>query len=264
MQNSARIWAAVIGVAIVAIIVIVLLQKPTTSSNSDVTASTTEETSTTSTTTRNGVTGTGDFSVSGDTVNLKIPDYRAPINYSSSIQADVKAALSSAATKIEAKLASNQLDLESWINLGIVRKMAGDYSGAEKAWIFVTQAAPTNAIAYANLGDLYQNFIKDYPKAEKNYLTEIKLSPKDEGVYLNLYTMYANQYKQTTTAAEDILKKGVAAMPDSIALHIQLARYYKGKGDVADAKAQYDAAIQAANKNGQSAVASQIQGEENQ
>jgi Tfp pilus assembly protein PilF len=264
MQNSARIWAAVIGVAIVILIVFALLQKPAAAPATDTTASSTSGTSATGTTTRNGVTGTGDFSVTGDTIDLNIPDFRAPINFSSSIQADVKAALESTATKLEAKLTADSLDLESWVNLGVVRKMGGDYAGAEKAWLFVTQAAPNNPLAYANLGDLYQNFIKNYPKAEKNYLTEIKLSPKDEGAYLNLYTMYANQYKQGTSAAEDILKKGIAALPDSVALHVQLARFYKAKNDTTDARVQYDAAIAAANKAGQGAVALQIQAEENQ
>jgi Tfp pilus assembly protein PilF len=76
--------------------------------------------------------------------------------------------------------------------------------------------------------------------------------------------MNANFYKQGTSAAEDILKKGAAAIPDSVDIHVQLARYYKAKGDAADAKTQYDAAIGAANKNGQPAVATQLQTEENQ
>jgi hypothetical protein len=260
MQNSLRIFAGIIIIVILALIGLAFFQKQN-GSGSPVSTSTPEITSTTS---QNGVTGTGNFQVTGDTVNITVPDFRAPLKFSPDIQADVKAALQNAAIKLQAKLATDSLDLGSWINLGTIRKMGGDYTGAEKAWLFVTQAAPSNPLAYSNLGDLYENFIKNYPKAEQSYLTELKLNPKDEGTYLNLYTMYANMYKQGTSAAEDILKKGVAAIPNSVNLHVQLARYYKGKGDKADAKKEYDAAIAAANKAGQSAVASELQAEENQ
>jgi Flp pilus assembly protein TadD len=260
MQNS-RTWAAMIGIVIVILIVLALLQRP---AGAPSTTSTSTQNTASSTATQNGVTGSGEFQVTGDTVNISVPDFRSTLKFSPSIQSDVKTALQNAANTLEGRLATNSFDLASWINLGTVRKMAGDYTGAEQAWTFVTKAAPTNSIAYNNLGDLYANFIKNYPKAEQAYLTAIKISPNDEAPYINLYQMYTNFYKKGTSAAEDILKKGIVAVPDSTSLHVELARYYKSKGDSADAKTQYDAAIAAANKSGQSAAASQLQVEENQ
>jgi cytochrome c-type biogenesis protein CcmH/NrfG len=258
MQNSIRTWTVIIAVVVLAFIVFALMQHTGSTASPAATATTT------ATSTQNGVTGTGNFQVTGDTVSLTVPDFRASIQFSPNIQSDVKTALQNDANKLKSKLSANSFDLESWISLGTLREMGGDYKGAETAWLFVTQAAPTNAIAFSNLGNLYQNFLKDYPKAEQAFLTAIKISPTDESLYINLYTMYANQYKQGTTAAGDILKKGVAAVPDSVNLHVELARYYKAKGDKADAKVQYDAAIAAANKSGQSATAAELQTEENQ
>ena len=259
MKNT-RVWTVIIGIVIVVLIVFALVQRL---ASAPVTTATSTAT-TASTTSKSGVSGSGEFQVTGDTVNITVPDFSSPLKFSPGIQADVKKALQNAANTLKGRLYANSLDLESWINLGTVRKMAGDYTGAEQAWIFVTKAAPTNPIAYNNLGDLYENFLKNYPKAEAAYLNAIKVSPKDESPYLNLYTMYANQYKQDSTAAMDILLKGISAVPDSVNLHIQLARYYKAKGDATDAKAQYDAAIAAANKTGQTSVAQSIQTEENQ
>lgn len=258
MQNSNRTWAIIIGLIILVLIGVALLQRPQASSS----VSTTDTSTATSTTSHDGVTGSGDFTVSGgDTTTIDIPDFRAPIQFSQSISADVKTALQKSAAIVEGRLAKDSLDLKSWIDLGIVRKMGGDYKGAETAWLFVAKTAPTNPIVYNNLGDLYMNFTKEYAKSEKAYLTAIKFDPKNESIYINLYTMYANLYKKGTSAAEDILKKGIAALPDSVNLRVTLARFYKAAGSTNAAKIQYDAAIAAANKAGQTAVATELQAE---
>jgi tetratricopeptide (TPR) repeat protein len=263
MQNTNKIWAAAIAVIVIALIAIAFLQRPTISAPATNNSTTTPATATT---TIGGITASGDFAVSPDvdTVELQIPDFRAPLKFSPDTQADVKAALQNAANTLIGRIADNGFDLEAWINLGTVRKMAGDYRGAETAWKFVTQAAPKNSIAYNNLGDLYANFLKDYPKAEQAYLTAIKYNPAEAGAYRDLSVLYAHLYKKGTTAAEDILKKGVAAAPDSVDLHVLLARYYREAGRASDAKVQYDAAIAAALKAGQSGVAEQLRTESNQ
>ena len=242
-----------------ALIGVALMQRPQTS------PTTNTATSTSTGATHDGVTADGGFTVSGDsTVTLDMPDFRAPIQFSQNISADVKQALQKAAKTLGDRLAKDSLDLKSWVDLGAVHKMGGDYKGAEAAWKFVTQAAPTNSIVYNNLGDLYMNFTKEYTKSEKAYLEAIRLSPTDESPYMNLYAMYTNFYKKGTSAAEDILKKGVAAVPDSVNLHVQLARFYKTAGNASAAKPQYDAAIAAAKKAGQEAVAAEIQTEARQ
>lgn len=261
MQNLPKTWATVLAILILCVIGVALIQSATKIPLETETATTT----TTATSSINNGSQSISETVKEDTVvNLDIPDYLSPIQFSTNIQADVKVALQNAATNLRNKLASDPFDLKSWINLGTLRKIGEDYSGAEKAWIFVTQAAPKDSTAFSNLGDLYDNFLKNYPKAEQAYLTAIRLSPTIESSYINLHVMYANKYKQSTNAAEEILKKGLTALPDSVPLHIELARFYKAKGDSIKAKEQYDLAIALANKSGQTSLAAQIQSEMNQ
>lgn len=261
MQNSQKTLASVLAILIIGVIIVALFQSSFTAPNQTETATTTA--TATSSKDKEVVSSSVDTKKK-DVVDLNIPDYISPIQFSTNIQADVKLALQNAAANLKDKIAADPFDLKSWINLGTVRKIGEDYVGAEKAWIFVTQAAPTDSIAYSNLGDLYDNFLKNYPKAEQAYLTAIKLSPAIESSYINLHVMYANKYKQSTNAAEEILKKGLTALPESIPLHIELARFYKTKGDTAKSKEQYDLAIALANKSNQTSLAAQIQTEMNQ
>jgi len=216
----------------------------------------------TATTTISGVTGTGSFTVSGDDViDLMPPDFRAPITFSAGISAEVKAAINVRHAQIVSTLSKDTFDLGAWIDLGALRKMAGDYKGAETAWLFVTKAAPNNEIAYNNLGDLYMNFLNDYPKAEAMYLKAIAIDKTLVGSYEALAMLYEHFYKIQTSAAEDILKKGIAANPSSVDLKVQLARYYTNALLKDKARAVYQAAIDAANAQGQSDLVAQIREE---
>lgn len=215
----------------------------------------------TATTTVNGVTGTGSFTVSGDTIDLTPPDFRAPITFAAGTSAEVKAAINARDAQIVAALTKNTFDLGQWIDLGTIRKMAGDYKGAETAWLFVTKASPNNTIAYNNLGDLYMNFLPDYPKAEAMYLKTIAIDKTLVGSYETLALLYEHFYKIQTTAAEDILKKGIAANPASVDLKATLARYYKNALLPAKAKVEYQAAIDTATAQGQTDLAASLRAE---
>ncbi len=116
-------------------------------------------------------------------------------------------------------------NFNAWLDLGFQYKIAGDYNEAGAVWTYLTAIAPQSYIAFANLGDLYQNFLHDFPKAEVNYLQAVKLSPTTIDLYRNLYTLYRYQYKTNTTAAADILVrrlKNNPNNPDLLALQKQL------------------------------------------
>ena len=209
-----------------------------------------------------GITGTGHFKVTmlGDTP--VVPDYKSIIVCQSNIPAAQCTQMQSQAVIFEQRIAKNVQDQMAWINLGTVRKVAGDYQGAIKAWQYIAKLYPTNPTAFANLADTYANFIKDYSKAETNYLTVIKLYPADTSSYTNLFTIYTTtSYKPTSTSAENILKRGITANPKAIDLQVILARYYKSLGRTADAKAQYTAAVANAQSQNNQSLATQIQQE---
>lgn len=265
MRNSNYIWTAGPIALVIMFVALAIFMRPQIQSSVATTISTNATSSSqqaTSTETHDGVTGTGSFEVSKEDIpTLVVPDFRAPLKISPEISADVKLALQKNFATLVEILAKDSFDLKSWIDLGTIRKMGGDYKGAETAWLFVTKGSPTNTVAYSNLADLYMNFLKDYPKSEAMYLKVISLNPTDASAYRDLASLYDNLYKKGTGAGEAILKKGVAAAPDSVDLHVVLARYYKEAGRTAEAKVQYEAAIAAAQKAGQTEVAAQLKTE---
>ena len=94
------------------------------------------------------------------------PDYRKPIVYDGSVSAEVRAAIESQFDKDKKLLAINPNDFNAWLNIAILHKIAGDYRGAEAIWLYAVKQWPTSYVAFHNLGDLYQNFLKDSTKAK--------------------------------------------------------------------------------------------------
>ncbi len=189
------------------------------------------------------------------------PDFKAQLQFASDVSVDIRMQLQKEDAIVVATLTKTPGDLNAWVNLGTLHKMAGDYQGAATIWSYVASLYPQSPAAYDNLGDLYQNFLKNYAKAESNFLAAIQQKPDDTNPYRALYEMYTSVYKVGSSAAEDILKKGIAANPRAVDLEVLLARYYKSQGRTADAKAEYDAAIQNANAQGQVSLAAEIQQE---
>jgi tetratricopeptide (TPR) repeat protein len=110
---------------------------------------------------------------------------------------------------------------------GINDKNAGNYKGAATIWETVALSNTyVSFMAYADLADLYMNFIKDYPQAEIDLEAVIALKPDYIDAYRNLYSLYTVYgYKAGTSAAADILAQGLKANPgnqDLLNLQAQL------------------------------------------
>jgi len=190
------------------------------------------------------------------------PEYKAPLVCAPSISTDTCAMLTKQAVTATTAITKNKSDLDTWINLGVVRKQAGDYKGAEAAWQYVSAVSPTNIISFNNLGDLYMSYLKDYPKAVASYMQEIKNLPTNLDSYKNIFQIYTTtSYTGGAGAAEAILKQGIVANPKAVDLQVILARYYKSSGRTADAKATYQAAITSAQSQGQTSLATDIRRE---
>lgn len=197
--------------------------------------------------------------------SAKVPAVHRPIVNKTNVPADALAAITDRTHQLEALVTKNDKDTNSWINLGAVREMVGDHEGALQAWQYVVAIEPGNITATFNLAALYADQLKQYPQAEKAYQKAIALNPHSSVGYRSLFEMYTNtSYKPTATAAEDILKKGIAAVPEATDLHILLARYYKQFGNATSAAIEFKAAADAATKAGQSDIAAQIQTEAQQ
>jgi tetratricopeptide (TPR) repeat protein len=194
-----------------------------------------------------------------------VPAYKGTIVCPAGMPQEQCASIQSKDAAVIGKLQTKPTDASAWLQLGTLRKEAGDYQGATVAWDYFVALYPMNSAGYFNLADLYMNFVKDYPKAEANFLLAAKYAPGDTSIYADLFTLYTTtSYVPSHDAAENILKKGIAANPNAVNLQVTLARYYKSAGRATDAKAEYDAAIANAQAQGQTALAAQIQSEEQQ
>lgn len=114
-----------------------------------------------------------------------------------------------------------------WIQLGLLKKVIGDYEGARDAWEYAGAIRPENSVSFANLGELYWRYLPDYPRAEKNFLTAIKNMPDDSSTYTSLSDLYYYSYSEKKDQADDILLKGIAANPKDSNLMRWLASLYE-------------------------------------
>lgn len=208
------------------------------------------------------VTTGGGYGVSLDnTIELPMPpDFRTPVVFSADVGSDVRTIITQRLAALRQKLSGDSYDLAAWTDLGTLHKMAGDYAGAETAWVFITKAAPTHPTAYANLADLYMNFLKDYPKADAMYKKVIALSPDAVDAYISESLLYEGFYKAGGNP-ETVLKSGLAANKSSVELNLALARYYTRTGRTADAKEAYQKSVEIAQTSGNAALATQIKAE---
>src|SRR3989344_5597706 len=131
---------------------------------------------------------------------------------------------------------------------GILKKNAGDYKGAKEAWEHVVKIRPEDHVAYNNLGDLYQHYLKDYPKAEFYLKKTVELKPDYLQGYTNLHDLYRIFYPPDRRAGAEkaaaVLLDGIKNNPQDYYLRIILASYYKDQGDKQSARKYYEEALQ--------------------
>lgn len=223
----------VVGVVLCAIIVIgalVSMRKgldtPQDSEMSEISTSTT--TTATSSAGLISAEGTGDYTVSviplenQSSAKIAPPDHMVSLTFATSVSAEQRATLNKRLAIKQGDITKDTNDFYSWIELGNLHLQAGDTNRARIIWEFVSKRWPDNATSFNNLGDLYMNFTHDYPAAEANYLKQIANKPDDVNAYRMLFALYSGLYKQNTTAAEDILKKAIAANPNAVELQTLL------------------------------------------
>jgi len=216
-----------------------------------------------------GVTGAGgQYTVNETPVanagSIKAPDFHAPLVIGASVglSQDVETRLQKQYAEIEAALEKEPASFNAWISLGQLRAIAGDYAGAEADWQYMSALYPKNSISFGNLGSLYMDDIKNYPLSEREYTQAIANNPQDTNSYRALFSLYTDYgYRKESSAAPDILLQGTKNNPKAIDFYVLLARYYAGKGDTADARTQYDAAVSQAKAQNNAILASEIQAE---
>ena len=135
--------------------------------------------------------------------------------------------------------------LDPWLELGIVKKLAGDYRGAEAVWLKANELRPKNSTSFGNLADLSSNFLNQYDKAEQSYLTAIANSTGEtiNISYSRSYYDFALNYLKDGAKAEQILLAAIERNPKSVELHILLGQFYRDSGDKAKALTYFKKAL---------------------
>src|SRR5581483_12287735 len=84
----------------------------------------------------------------------KAPSLTGTITFGPGVSPDVQTALRSQENTLISEIKANPARLDLWLQLGVDRKIAGDYTGAAAVWGYVA-AFKSNVqyIAYGNLGD---------------------------------------------------------------------------------------------------------------
>ncbi len=104
---------------------------------------------------------------------------------------------------------------------------------------------PNNPALYVSLGKIYRlDSIKDaraFERSKQNYEQAIKIKPEWQIPYIELAALYI-VHKQNKSA-EQIYKRGLKVIPESIDLQLLLAGLYEKNGNVAAAKHLYEAIL---------------------
>lgn len=200
----------------------------------------------------------------GGTAELVAPDlsrpYVAPARLPESIRKESEAKYTAAV----ASLREDSSRWNAWMEVAVYRKGSDDFKGAEEVWLYVTERWPTDPTAYANLADLYANYLASYEKAEAYYRRAISLKPDNIAMYVNLHDLYRLRYKTGSSAAADVLLEGLARFPKNIDLLYRLGLYYKGlgtAGSIEQAKKYLTDALAAATEAGNASRATSIEEE---
>lgn len=149
-----------------------------------------------------------------DLSKIKIPDLSGAQAVNSNLPENIKDKTLEEINALKNSLKKDYGSLEEWMQLGLLKKLLGDYNGARDAWEFAAAIRPKDSISRHNLGNLYWQNFKDFKKAEENYLISLELNPKDISAYVDLSNIYYYDLKDKTKA-KNILNRGLKNNPNN-------------------------------------------------
>ncbi|OHA00778.1 MAG: hypothetical protein A3H71_01920 [Candidatus Sungbacteria bacterium RIFCSPLOWO2_02_FULL_48_13b] len=131
--------------------------------------------------------------------------------------------------------------LAPWLQLGLYKKVIGDFEGARDAWEYASQIRPQNVVSFNNLGELYGSryYLPDFLKSELNFQQAIKNDPTYIQAYISLSELYRYSYTEKSSLAEKTLFDGLKSNPDHTDLISYIARFYAETGKIDQAIEYY-------------------------
>jgi len=128
---------------------------------------------------------------------------------------------------LKQNLQNNPDDFNSWVTLGILKKDVNDYEGARDVWIYAGQIRPQSSPPFANLADLYANFLNEPLMAEENIKKAIENDPSDYNFYVTLAEIYRYKIPGKEALYEQTLLDALNKFPDEVNIISLLASYYR-------------------------------------
>jgi tetratricopeptide (TPR) repeat protein len=120
----------------------------------------------------------------------------------------------------------------SWIDIGMYKKVLGDYSGAEDAWRSAVALSDNPALAYGNLANLYFYNLRDYIKAEEYYKKALDAVPGSYTYREGLADLYRYDLRNKVNEVEQIMKDGVEKdINNSIAYYAYLVDFFSSENN---------------------------------
>lgn len=146
-----------------------------------------------------------------------IPDLDRPLVFPDSMSESMQRETELRINNFIGNLEANPDDFNSWMDLGLLRKLIEDYEGAREAWEYGSIIRSKNTLSFLNLGVLYGYFLKDNARAELNYLKAIENNTADLQLYGQTYEFYRDVLGDNDKARQ-IIEIGVKNNPDNVDL----------------------------------------------
>lgn len=124
---------------------------------------------------------------------------------------------------------------ETWIGIGNLRSLFGDYAGAISAYEQSLAITGNNILGYRNIAMVYENDLRDYTKAADAYRKAIQNSAYEPDMYNALALLLANRLDNRAEAEQTYIL-GLQRTGGDPTLFRGLIRLYKEIGDRAKEK----------------------------
>ncbi|MEK7148142.1 MAG: hypothetical protein AAB758_02490 [Patescibacteria group bacterium] len=144
----------------------------------------------------------------------KTPDLDRPIKINANLNDSDKERTISEIQEISGILKGDHDYFDGWLQLGILRKMIGDYDGAIEAWNFAGVIRPKSTISFLNSANIYAFYIRDNKNAEDSFLKAVSADPQNGFSYFQVARFYEDILKDKEKAKK-ILLQGISAGADA-------------------------------------------------
>lgn len=136
-----------------------------------------------------------------------------------------------------------------WLMLGVMKKAVADYEGARDIWLYCGQMRPNNSPSFANLADLYANFLNDPKKAEAAIKQAIANDPNDYVFYLTLADIYRYKFPDGDSRFEGTLLEAMEKFPSEPNIVASLSAFYRETNQVQKAVQSLEKLVQMSPEN---------------